>query len=391
MKPSAIIAEKNSVRLQTITELIPLLEEGESLLVSKKVTAGFDGFVDTIVQVVKKKGAGKSTSFYKTKKEFGEYILQTEGSNCSLELEEQSIKLGGNMPIMTNALGSLGMQVNCIGAFGYPQIHPVFKNLSSRCHLHSFAEPGISTAIEFNDGKVILGKMGMLNESGWNVLKKRIGVDVMADMFKKSDLLCIVNWAEIEASTDIWKGLVTDIFPKLKPANKKPLAFFDLSDCSKRSSDSIKEALSLLKQFAMHARMMAGLNQNEARVLYKVLYHSATKKDLRYLGEKIFAKLPIETLVLHSSQEAIAFNKVEGEVSCNSFFIKEPRISTGAGDNFNAGFCTAQLIGLSTTHSLLLAHAISASYVQSGLSPTIKEVTGFLKTRLNTSPHKRKA
>src|SRR3989337_3624488 len=124
------------------TFLINALKAHGAILREKKITAGFDGFIDTIVKVIKKKQAQKPAFLFTTIKEFGNYIVEKQGTSFSLEVEERSSKLGGNMPIMANALGQLGATVNCVGALGYPQIHPVFKNLSPDCHLYSFADPG---------------------------------------------------------------------------------------------------------------------------------------------------------------------------------------------------------------------------------------------------------
>lgn len=372
---------KNNKTTRTITELLVILERSGTILASKKVTAGFDGFVDTIVNVIKNKQVNKPPVLFKTKKEFGNHILQTEGTNCSLELEEKNIKPGGNMPIMANAMASLGITVNCVGALGYPQTHPVFKTLSSNCHLHTFTDPGTSTAIEFNDGKILLGQMGKLNTSGWQNIKDIIGLEKIIFLYKHSDMLSIVNWAEIDSSTDIWKGLLKEVLLAYTSHDKRQTAFFDLSDCSKRSIPAIKEALMLIKQFAGHTKVMAGLNQNEATRIYQVLYGASPGKQLHYLGEKIFEKLEIDTLVLHSNREAIGLSK-EDVVCCDSFFVKKPKISTGAGDNFNAGFCAARLLDLSLVSSLTLAHCISALYVKNGFSPQLNDVIIFLKNKL---------
>lgn len=282
------------------------------------------------------------------------------------------------MPIMANALGRLGIHVNCVGALGYPQIHPVFNTLSSNCRRYSFADPGTSTAFEFNDGKMFLAQMGTLNTLGWDKIKDIIGTDKLIDLFKESDLLCIVNWSEIDASTDIWKGILKDILPQYAVPPKKQMAFFDLSDCSKRSSKSIMEALTLLKQFARHTSVILSLNKNEARLICEVLYKKHTSEDLKNLGERIFEKLLIETLVLHSSKEAIAFNK-RGVAECKSFFNRNPVISTGAGDNFNAGFCIARLLTLDLESSIIFANAVAGYYVKTGASPQLTDVIKFLK------------
>ncbi|MEO5890610.1 MAG: PfkB family carbohydrate kinase [Ferruginibacter sp.] len=372
--------QSNSGRAEMIALLPGLLRKQAAVPGTKKITAGFDGFVDAIVKVIKNKPEKKRPSFFNTKKEFGNYIIDKAGTSFSLELEELTTKQGGNMPIMANALGRLGIGVNCIGALGYPQLHPAFKDMSANCSLHSFADPGISTAVEFNDGKIILGQMNTLNNAGWQNIKDRIGMRTLTDLYKKSDLLCIVNWAEIDTSSEIWQGLLEEILPTYKSPVQKQTAFFDLSDCSKRSPRSISGMLGQLSKFSRFTNVILGLNQNEARLIYQVLYKNTTEKGLAFLGEKIFDKLAIDTLVLHSSKEAIAINK-EAWYTCKSFFVKKPTISTGAGDNFNAGFCAARLMELNMESTLIFAGAVAGIYTRTGRSPELTDVINFLENK----------
>ena len=88
--------------------------------------------------------------------------------------------------------------------------------------------------------------------------------------------------------------------------------------------------------------------------------------------------------MLHSAKEAMAFTKKE-QVRVDSFFTTEPVISTGAGDNFNAGFCTAQLLELDLESSVIMANAVSGCYVRKGISPELPDVIKFLKNFLSTN------
>ena len=180
-----------------------------------------------------------------------------------MELEGEHIKIGGNMPITANALGHLGIHVNCIGALGYPHPHDIFKALHSNCDLYSFADPGTCTAFEFNDGKIFFGHIGTLNKLGWNRIKIIMGLDTLVKLYAESDLLCIVNWSEIDRSTDIWKGLLNEVLPAYKQKHHKQTAFFDLSDCSKRPPASVMEALTLLQEFSKFTKVILSLNRNE--------------------------------------------------------------------------------------------------------------------------------
>ena len=367
---------------KSIEHLIDALRVGGPTLNQKKVTAGFDGFVDTIVRIIKTTKENGDTTLFKTKKEFGKYILEKGETSFSLELEERSRRIGGNMPIMSNALAYLGAKVNCIGTLGRPQTHPVFKNLHGSCQLFSFAEPGYSTAYEFNDGKILLAQMGELNHLKWEQVKHVLGLEAIRSFYWESDLISLVNWSEIAMSTDIWKGVLKEIISKNAKPERRQLAFFDLADCSKRTAESIDEVLQLLTEYAKHTRVMLGLNKNETHGIYKVLFNKKPKKELKENGERIFEKLGLDLLLLHSSKEAMALEKNQS-YSFDSFFVKHPVISTGAGDNFNAGFCAGQLLELGAGSSLILAHAVSGLFVQTGKSPGLSEVSGFLQEYIN--------
>ena len=363
--------------------LSKLLQDKGDQFSTKKITAGFDGFVDTIVKVIRNKQTGQSPDLFKTIKEFGGYIMDKEGSSFSLELQERENKLGGNMPILANALGRLGVPVSCIGALGYPQRHAVFNSLSSNCTVHSFANPGTSTAVEFQDGKIILGQMDTLHQAGWDTIKNLLGIETLVSLFSESDLLCLVNWAEIDASSDIWKGILNDVLPACEPTKKQTL-FIDLSDLSKRTRDAILDVLDLLRRFTTYTNVILGLNQNEARLIYETLIEKPRQDDLEFLGSGIFEQLELATLVLHSPRKAIAVDH-SGIFSCESFFVENPKISTGAGDNFNAGFCVGQLLELDPAHSLVLANAVSSLYVTNGVSPQLSDVIFFLENDPTTS------
>ena len=92
----------------------------------KEATIGIDAFVDKIDRVIQSKPLNEDYVFFKDIAGFGNHILSKSGKSCAIELKESFTKLGGNAPIMANAVGTLGIRVNCIGALGYPEIDPLF-------------------------------------------------------------------------------------------------------------------------------------------------------------------------------------------------------------------------------------------------------------------------
>src|SRR5947207_15196505 len=81
---------------------------------------GFDGFVDEIIAVVDKRQSFDRCETLATIEEFGQKILSAAGQSSNYELVVKQMKLGGNGPIMANALASLGVGVTYIGNVGYP-------------------------------------------------------------------------------------------------------------------------------------------------------------------------------------------------------------------------------------------------------------------------------
>jgi sugar/nucleoside kinase (ribokinase family) len=356
------------------------LQNASALLASKKIAAGFDGFVDSIVRVVNFKTEVGGPVFFNTIKEFGNYIAGKSGSGFSLESEELVQKLGGNMPIMANAMAQMGTSVNCVGAFGVPSIAPVFSQMHPNCSLHTYTNPGFTTAMEFTDGKIMLAQMTDLNHSDWNTIKNAIGLEKLREIFINADLVCLVNWSELDHSNNIWEGLLADVFAGSNSSQKK--FFFDLSDCSKRKPEAITSAIKLIEQFGKYGKVTLSLNRNEANILYQTLINHNPPIDLQAAGNKLFTELNIDTLIAHSSKLSASWD-ANGTYMSEPVFIANPKFSTGAGDNFNAGYCMATLIGLDAELSLIMANCVANYYITTGDSPDVTALNTYISGLIN--------
>jgi hypothetical protein len=355
-----------------MTEQLKLIQErlqnAPSLLISKNVSAGLDGFIDSIVKVVNYKEDGGPV-FFNTIEEFGTYISGKKGSGFSLETEELFQRLGGNMPILANAMAQMGAKVDCVGALGLPVVAPAFAAMHPNCNLYSFANPGFTTALEFTDGKMMLAQMTELNHADWNTVKSSIGLDKLHEIFIKSDLVCLVNWSELTHSNAIWKGLQEEVFG-LKKDPKPVRFFFDLSDCSKSSPAALRSALDLIRKFKKYGSVTLSLNKNEAQILYKTFISQIISAELQSIGQHLFNELHLDFLIIHASKMSLAWDE-QGVYSNVPDFISEPFMLTGAGDNFNAGYCMAQLLDLDVESSLILANLVSNIYIKSAKSPDL--------------------
>lgn len=347
----------------------------------KTSVVGLDGFVDKIVTPVDKRhGLEDNFDAIETIGELGSRISDAAGKSANIELYPRFDKLGGNGPIMANALLSLGLGVRYVGALGRPLIDPVFKEFAQKTEAVSLTDPGITTAAEFKDGKLMFGNMRSLGEIDYQRILEVCGEGAFIDMLAKADVISIVNWTMIPKMTSILTEIVERIMPNLPPRDTRNF-FFDLTDPAKRSAEDIREVLRVITRFQAHCEVNLGLNFNEALQVSETLGLPKGEKDeesLKTTATEIRRKLEISSVVVHPVESAACATK-DGAWWCEGPFTDNPKITTGAGDHFNAGFSSARLCGFSPLTSLALATCTSGHYVRTAQSPSASQVVDLLR------------
>lgn len=339
---------------------------------------GLDGFVDEIVHAVDQRENAQEYTRLPTIASMAERIAGAAGKSTNIEMVNQRTKLGGNGPIMANALATLGLKTTYVGALGYPNMHPVFESFAKVASVHSIADSGRTDAAEFLDGKVMLVKSVSLNDITWANIAARFGRDRFIQHFTTANLVAFVNWTMIPYMSEIWEALLKEACPHVEGSRRK--IFFDLADPEKRPADDIARALQLISEFENCFDVILGVNEKEASEVAEALgipAHRHGKEALSEMALEIAAKLRINTLVVHPVTYALAVS--EGKVSLvDGPVITKPTITTGAGDHFNSGFCLGKLLGFDNTLSLLTGVSTSGYYVKTGHSPTVSDLAGML-------------
>jgi len=352
-----------------------------SELASLRVTVGLDGFVDEIVSVVDKRESIEKFTPFATLASFGRRIQDAAGKSTNAELVVQRVKLGGNGPIMASALAAFGARVIYVGNLGYPTLHPAFGGLAKSATTYTIAEPGHTDALEFADGKLLLGKIASLNDITWDNLVERVGRDRLFEAFGQADLVGLQNWTMIPSMTDIWQHVLDEICPKL-PARTGRRFFIDLADPERRKPDDVRHAAETLAKFQRHFETYLGLNEKESFEVGRVFgYAGATdgEEAARAVAAFIHDKLRIAGIVVHPRAYAVAADGKDVAL-VRGPFTPTPLISTGAGDHFNAGFCLGKLIGADNEIALQLGVGTSGYYVRTAKSPTAEELAEFLQS-----------
>jgi sugar/nucleoside kinase (ribokinase family) len=173
--------------------------------------------------------------------------------------------------------------------------------------------------------------------------------------------------------------VLKEICPVVKGPRRK--LFVDLADPEKRTSEDILRALELIREFQKYFDVMLGLNEKES---YEVGNHLRLKTNdrspagLQRLCQEIHSQVRVDTVVVHPTAYALASGP-DGSSLVEGPFTHKPKITTGAGDHFNSGFCLGKLLGFPTPLCLLTGVATSGFYVRSGQSPSVADLTHFLR------------
>ncbi len=340
---------------------------------------GLDGFVDEILHAVDKRESAEVFQRLPTIAKLAERLAGAAGKSANLELVSQMTKLGGNGPIMANTLASLGLRVTYLGVLGYPNLHPVFHDFAKRAEVYSIADPGTTDALEFEDGKIMIGKHASLKQVTWENILSRFGREKFAAKFGGADLVGFVNWTMLPYMSDLWQAILREVCPGMK--GRRRVLFFDLADPEKRTRQDILRALDLIGQFEKYFNVILGLNEKEAHEIGDVFGlrpKTAGPESLAEFGLEVAAKLKIGTLVIHPVACALAISGSKVDL-VDGPYVAKPLITTGAGDHFNSGFCLGKLLGLANAMSLLAGVAASGYYVRTGQSPSIAQVANMLK------------
>ena len=125
-----------------------------------------------------------------------------------------------------------------------------------------------------------------------------------------------------------------------------------------------------------------GLNLQEGRQVGEVLGLGGVEETYEAVtGQAVAIReaLQVDTVVIHPTHFAAAADD-RGGVHVVGPFTAQPKITTGAGDHFNAGFCLGRILGLAVENSLQIGVATSGFYVRNATSPTLPELVEFLRS-----------
>lgn len=350
----------------------------KAVMRTKKFLVGFDGFVDEIIHAVATRKNNHEYQRIETITEFSGRIASAAGKSANIELVPVLEKLGGNGPLMAMAAAGMGAQVTCIGLLGYPEIHPVFKPLKSICKVVSVGVPGHTDALEFHDGKLMLGKLNTIKDMCWQRLLDVVGEPVLRELFFLSDMVACTNWTMLTEMEEIIENMI-----RMVPEGCKVKFFFDLADPEKRSRSDLTRVLEQIRELNRKTEVILGLNLREAEQVGKVLgiqeKAEESAKGVQSMAVRVRESLGVSGVVVHAIKYAGACIGSDS-AGIEGPYCPSPKLSTGAGDHFNGGFCGGIMADLPVLDALYSGVGASGWYVRNGRSPTSEDIVGLLRS-----------
>lgn len=319
----------------------------------KKCLIGFDGYRDQLCRPVQKR-TGAGPLYWERMDQLGAFLQENSGRSADVEICMEGATLGGNGPLMAGAMAALGAEVTCVGLLD--GCEDLMETGKRRGKWISIGPASRCMALEFSDGKLMLGQLNSM-ELTWQDIRKRLWPHTLRELAADCDLIGIVNWSAFLHMNDILLSLEAEI------RDRHRILFFDLADFSARSREDVMRLTALWQDFAKRHTVVIGCNQKEAVLLGQRCFGEA--RSCGEAGRRLAALLPGGIIVIHGREGAACFQG-DNIFRDKAAFVEKPRRLTGAGDHFNAGFCSGLLKGVSLQEALHFGNRSAATYIGSG-------------------------
>lgn len=340
------------------------------------VVFGFDGYVDNVRRAGTNAGASDSDRIT-TLSEFGEEIVTSAAADSSLSIswERHGQRTGGHVSHLSRAYQTLGFEPTLVGMCGDP-VRDIFEQEFEACTLYSLGDPGITDAIEFDDGKLMLMENGGAATLDWETIRSRVGVETLVDELEGAKLLGIGYWAVMPEMAEILDGLRETVFPELSAPPEHVL--LDPANIRELDREILESIVSATGRLADEVDVTVSANRYETKELAAAL-GGHTSDELEADAAVAFDSLDVDRFVGHSVDESVVVSD-DGTTSVRVTPVESPELTTSAGDHFNAGLSLGLVEGVPETAAVVLGNALAREFVRTGETPTYDDVVSAVTT-----------
>jgi hypothetical protein len=367
-----------------------------------RVAFGFDGFLDTVRVLVDERRDADSFDRVERLADMADHVADSAARNSSVTFEwvTRGRRTGGHVAHLSRALGTLGFDPTMVGRFGRPPAEPFAREFADR-DLLSVGTPSRTDAVEFDDGKLLLPEMIDVQQFDWATMRERVGLEALAERLENLDLLGVGYWVDTPRIRTILEGLRTELFPTLSSPPDRLL--FDPGDLRQIDTDRLRSGVRALTRLDGTVPVTVSANRSETAVLADAVETEEEPEppspnedgdeagdgtapprggDGNRLGMAADARtarvgLGVTRLVAHGAEGAVAVTD-EGLARVRAPLVRDPELTTSAGDHFNAGLAVGLLAGMDESAALVSACALAGQFVRTGDPPTPDAFRSFV-------------
>lgn len=362
-----------------------------------RVAFGFDGFLDTVRVLVDERQDADSFDRVERLADMADHVADSAARNSSVTFEwiTRGRRTGGHVAHLSRALGTLGFDPTMVGRFGRPPAEPFAREFADR-DLLSVGTPSRTDAVEFDDGKLLLPEMIDVQQFDWATMRERVGLEALAERLEHLDLLGVGYWVDTPRIRTVLEGLRTELFPTLSSPPDRLL--FDPGDLRQIDADRVRAGSRALTRLDETVPVTVSANRSETAVLADVVGaedgarspnegadgdpvagRSGGRDRLGLADDARTARagLGVTRFVAHGAEGAVAVTD-EGLARVRAPRVRDPELTTSAGDHFNAGLAVGLLAGMDEPAALVAACSLAGQFVRTGDPPSPDAFRSFV-------------
>ncbi len=344
-----------------------------------RLVLGFDGYLDRVRTVVADRHDADSYDALATLAGLRDRVADSVADDSSLTFEwlQSGTRTGGHTCHLGRAFGMWGFEPVLVGTYGDPVREPFAEEFGDY-ELHSMGAPGITDAVEFDDGKLMLSEIGDQMRLDWDTVVDGVGRDRLADRVDGADLLGAGYWAELPGLPGVLDGL-GELFDELDDPPDRVLV--DTGDVRKLDRDRLAAGEAALARLERVAGVDVALSANraETRRLAETLADADPAADGAAHAAALREALDVSLVACHGTRRS-AVATADAVASAGVPRVEDPELTTSSGDHFNAGLALGLLGDLPPAAMAVLGNAVAGLFVRTGEPPALDAVRSFVRS-----------
>lgn len=352
----------------------------------ERVVFGFDGYVDRMRELVADRHDPDTYEVLDSMAAYEDRLSRSAANRSSLafEWDQRGERAGGLTCHLARAFGKWSFDPVLVGTYGRP-VRDIFESEFGEYDLHSIGDPGLTDAIEFEDGKLMLTENGDTTDLDWDGLIASVGRETLVDRLDGAALLGVGYWAETPQLPRVLDG-ISALWNDLDDPPETVLV--DPGDVRKLDRDRLLTGRGAIDRLSGVTRVVLSANRAETARLAETYVDAKETADdetapdvddVATEARAIFDRLDVSLVVSHGIERSVAATAA-GTTTVPVPTATEPELTTSAGDHFNAGLTLALLAGMTPGPAVVVGNAVAGLFVRTGTPPTLDEVAQFLAT-----------